>query len=231
LAGANLTGAKLAGANLTGANLADAYLTYADLTGADLTDADLTGANLADANLTGADLTDADLSGAYLAGAKLAGANLTGANLADANLTGAYLGDADLTGADLTDANLTGAKLAGAYLTGANLAGAKFGDVPVIENIHQAVYNAASQTDALDMGSWHCGTAHCRAGWVVTLAGEAGKELENKVGTPSAAVAIYLASDKNRFTESGEKLPNFYCENSEALADMKRLADLEAQGC
>jgi len=123
-------------------------------------------------------------------------------------------------GVSLTDANLTDA----------NLAGAKFGDVPVIENIHQAVYNAASQTNALNMESWHCGTTHCRAGWVVTLAGEAGVELENKIGTPAAAMAIYLASDKNRFTESGENPPNFYCENSEALADMKRLADLEAKG-
>ena len=41
--------------------------------------------------------------------------------------------------------------------------------------------------------------------------------------TPAAAALIYLASDPKI-----EKIPNFYCGNDEALADMKRLAELEA---
>ena len=47
----------------------------------------------------------------------------------------------------------------------------KMPDAPVIPNIHQAVYEAASQPGCLDMTKWHCGTAHCRAGCVVTLEG------------------------------------------------------------
>jgi hypothetical protein len=153
-----------------------------------------------DANLIGADLSDADLRGADLSGANLSGANLIGANL---------------IGADLSDANLRGAFLRGADLSGA----------PKIENIHQAVYAAASAPDALDMGQWHnaCGTAHCRAGWAVVLAGEAGKALEAKIGTPAAAAAIYLASDPNI-----GKFPSFYCGNAEALSDMKARAEAEA---
>ena len=74
------------------------------------------------------------------------------------------------------------------------------------------------------MGSWHtCETTHCRAGWVVTLAGEGGKALEWAMGTPAAAALIYLASDPKI-----EKIPDFYADNSDALADMKRLAELEA---
>jgi hypothetical protein len=76
------------------------------------------------------------------------------------------------------------------------------------------------------MGSWHCGTSHCRAGWVVTLAGEEGKALEDKIGTPAAAMSIYMASDPERWKT--ERLPDFYCDNDKALADMKRLAEEEA---
>ncbi len=115
--------------------------------------------------------------------------------------------------------NGSSANLSSADLSGANLSG-----VPVIKNIHQAVYAAASVPGALDMGSWHaCGTTHCRAGWLVALAGEAGAAMEWCMGTPAAAAMIYLASDL--FIE---KIPNFYCGDEAALADMKRLAELEA---
>jgi hypothetical protein len=95
--------------------------------------------------------------------------------------------------------------------------------VPIIENIHSAVYAAVSQPKALDMGSWHaCETTHCRAGWVVHLAGEQGYALERFFDTPLAAQMIYRASgyDINpcRFHDRGDV----------ALEDMKRLAEAEA---
>ncbi len=179
----------------------------------------------------------ADLSGAVLRGADLSGADLRGAVLRGADLSGAVLRDADLSGADLRGADLRGAVLSGAVLRGADLRGAVLSDavlrdadlsgVPQVENIHQKVYEAASQPNALDMGSWHatdaCGTTHCRAGWVVALAGEAGRAMEFCMGTPAAAAMIYLASDPKI-----EKIPDFYCGNTEALEDMKRLAEAEA---
>ena len=116
-------------------------------------------------------------------------------------------------------------------MRGADLSGA-----PVIPDIHRKVYEAASQPGALNMTDWHtcgtthcragwhtCGTTHCRAGWVVALAGDKGKALEDKIGTPAAATLIYLASDPTL-----EKLPDFYCSNDAALADMARLAGVEA---
>ena len=115
---------------------------------------------------------------------------------------------------------MTGAHLTGAYLRDAYLRGA-----PVIPEIHRAVYAAASQPGALDMGRWHCGTTHCRAGWVVTIAGQEGLDLEAKIGTPAAAMAIYMASDPDRWKT--ERLPDFYCGNATALADMKRMAGVE----
>jgi hypothetical protein len=73
------------------------------------------------------------------------------------------------------------------------------------------------------MGNWHtCETTHCRAGWVVHLAGAGGAAMEFCMGTPAAAALIYLKSDPGL-----EKIPNFYASNEEALADMKRLADEE----
>ena len=163
----------------------------------------------------------ANLSGAYLRDANLRDANLSDANLRDANLSDANLSGAYLRDANLRDANLSGANLRDANLSGANLSGANLGGAPVIPDIHKAVYAAASQDGALDMSQWHnsCGTAHCRAGWVVTLAGEAGKALEERIGTPAAATMIYLSSD----TKMG-KFPDFYCNNETALADMKQRA-------
>jgi hypothetical protein len=74
------------------------------------------------------------------------------------------------------------------------------------------------------MDQWHtCEKKHCRAGWVVTLAGEAGKKLEAFFDMPLAAMKIYDASS------TLEKVsPARFFENDDvALADMKRMAELE----
>jgi hypothetical protein len=91
--------------------------------------------------------------------------------------------------------------------------------IPKIENIHQRVYAAVSTPNALNMAAWHtCDTTHCRAGWVVHLAGEAGYALERFHNTPLAAQLIYEAS--------GYKINpgRFYDSDADALADMKNLA-------
>lgn len=81
-------------------------------------------------------------------------------------------------------------------------------------------YEAVSQPNALDMAAWHtCETTHCRAGWVVHLAGEPGYELERKTSAAFAAQQIYKAS--------GYRInPNrFYDDNEAALEDMRKLAE------
>lgn len=98
------------------------------------------------------------------------------------------------------------------------------GIIPKIENIHQQVLNAASRKDALDMGVWHtCETTHCRAGWVVHLAGKAGYDLQKKTSCCFAAMQIYKASSEIkvapvRVFETADK----------AMADMNRCAELES---
>ena len=219
---ADLTGADLTEADLRGADLTGAVLTRAVLRGADLTRAVLRGADLRDAVLRGADLTRAVLRGADLTRAVLRGAVLRGADLRDADLTGADLRDADLTDAVLTDAILRDAILRDAVLTGAVLTG-----VPVIPNIHQAVLAAATPPGALDMTNWHtCDTTHCRAGWVVALAGDDGKKLQSNLGnnTELAAAMIYIASDP-----AMQKVPDFYCSNERALGDMRAAAAAEIE--
>ena len=64
--------------------------------------------------------------------------------------------------------------------------------IPTIENIHARVLEAATaKPTALNMSDWHtCGTTHCRAGWAVHLAGEAGYALERFHGTALAAQLI-----------------------------------------
>lgn len=94
--------------------------------------------------------------------------------------------------------------------------------VPVIQDIHRKVYDAASQPQALCMDTWHtCETTHCRAGWVVTLAGEAGKTLEHSTSSLFAAQQIYRASGYDISPV------RFYDSNEKALEDMKRLAGVE----
>jgi hypothetical protein len=97
--------------------------------------------------------------------------------------------------------------------------------VPTIENIHTKVYEAASHPKALAMDTWHtCANTHCRAGWVVTLAGEAGKALETFYDTVLAAMMIYDASS----TLPKVSPVKFFDSNDDALDDMKRMAELEA---
>ena len=81
-----------------------------------------------------------------------------------------------------------------------------------------------SALNALDMRNWHsCQTTHCRGGWVVHLAGEAGYALERFHNPPLAAQLIYEAS--------GFKINpgRFYDGDDDALADMKRLAEEEVK--
>ena len=96
-------------------------------------------------------------------------------------------------------------------------------EIPVIPDIHKRIYEAASRKgNTLDMSTWHtCETTHCRAGWVVHEAGNAGYALEAQTSTLFAAMQIY----KN----SGYEISpvRFFDTSSEAMADMKRLAESE----
>jgi hypothetical protein len=181
-------------------------------------------ANLSEANLADADLSDADLTDAYLAYANLARANLTRANLTRANLADVNLTDANLTrtnfasaylvGANLIGTNLTGTNLRGVNLTGANLASAKYEGVPVVRGLDAKILKLIESGDGqLNMTAWHtCKTTHCRAGWAVTLAGDAGRKLEAKIGTAAAGALIYHRSTG--------RVPDFYASNKDALADI-----------
>jgi uncharacterized protein YjbI with pentapeptide repeats len=248
LADAYLAGANLARANLADANLAGAYLADAYLADADLADANLAGAYLADAYLAGANLARANLADANLAGAYLADANLAGADLADANLAGAYLADANLAGADLADAYLAGAENVPPIQQSAEQAPTEprprqtreewltqratnnaerarryrehNPDVPVVEALDAKILQLVEAGQGkLEMDAWHkCGTTHCRAGWAVHLAGEAGYALEKKLGgTREAGARIYRAS-------VGYAPHFFEPSNERALEDIRRCA-------
>jgi hypothetical protein len=185
---------------------------YAIEPDADLRYALLEGANLKGANLEGADLRRADLRVAYLYGAYLQGADLRRADLQGADLRGA-----DLEGARLEGANLRGARL-GAILQGANLQGAiGLPYAPVVDDLDAKILAMVDGPDAhgsLDMTLWHtCETTHCRAGWAIHLAGEAGYDLESRLGSATAGSLIYYASTG--------RVPDFYATTDEALADLR----------
>jgi hypothetical protein len=73
------------------------------------------------------------------------------------------------------------------------------------------------------MSAWHtCETTHCRAGWVEVLAGDEGKALAKATSTLFAAMQIYKKSSDIRVA-----IPQYFESNENALADMKRCAELE----
>lgn len=185
-----------------------ANLTGADLSGDDLRDVDLRFANLTDVDLTGADMRDANLTGANLTGSILRGTNMRGADMEGSNLR-----SADMAGADMTGAYLSGASLRDAYLPGD-------ASIPTIENIDRKILDAVTAPGcSLEMRTWHtCATTHCRAGWAIHIAGDAGRRLEEWFGSGVAGLLIYA---KSRPTKP---IPNFCETNEEALADLVKCA-------
>jgi hypothetical protein len=243
LSGAVLSGAVLSDAVLSDADLRGAVLRDADLRGAVLSGAVLSDAVLSDADLRGAVLRDADLSDAVLRDAVLSDADLRGAVLRDADLS-----DADLRGAVLSGAVLRGAVLSGADLSGAVLRDAegidshgkpieltpedykgiaaryreRHPEIPVVPQLDSTVCNLVdSGQGTLDMSDWHhCETTHCRAGWAIHLAGDAGYALEAKIGSELAGGRIYKASTG--------RWPDFFASNESALEDICKWGKLEA---
>jgi Pentapeptide repeats (8 copies) len=189
--------------------------------GADMRDADMRGADMFGADLRGADMFGADMRGADMFGADMRDVDMSDADMRDARMRGADMRDVDLRGADMRGVDLRDTRLFGANFCGADLRGALLPTAPAIPDIHRRVYEAATSTpESLDMIAWHtCETTHCRAGWVVVLAGLAGKELEERVDTGVAAALIYMASDPTL-----ECIPDWRASNEDALADMRRLA-------
>ena len=73
------------------------------------------------------------------------------------------------------------------------------------------------------MSAWHtCDTTHCRAGWIVTLAGQEGKELEKETSTLFAAMCIY-----NKSSDIKVHVHRFYDVDKEAMYDIKKCAEME----
>ncbi len=188
---------------------------------ANLRDADLGGADL-----RGADLGGANLGGANLGGADLRGADLRGADLRDANLRGANLGDANLGGANLRGANLRGAyeKTPAEYAALAAEFREEHPDIPVVVGLVRLICEIVNSGQGkLKMNDWHaCETTHCRAGWAIHLAGEAGYALEENRGPEMAGGMIYRASTG--------RWPNFFASDADALADICAWGNLETGG-
>ena len=73
------------------------------------------------------------------------------------------------------------------------------------------------------MSSWHtCATTHCRAGWVIVLAGKEGADLEKRFGSAFAASLIYRESSPIKVG-----INEFYKSNEEALKSMRAAAEAE----
>jgi hypothetical protein len=67
-----------------------------------------------------------------------------------------------------------------------------------------------------------CGTTHCRAGWAVHLAGEAGYELEKSTDWCFAAMQIFKASSTIKVAPA-----RFYESYEVAMVDIIRCANEE----
>jgi hypothetical protein len=176
-----------------------------------------------------------------LSRAILADAYLAGANLADANLADAYLADAYLAGANLADARnvpsstqkvdpptpyvrrttMTDADEAKLLAERAAAYRAAHPEVPVVGQLDAKILNAVEKEGfALDMSAWHTyQTTHCRAGFAIHFAGEAGYALERKFDPQTAGAMIYRASTG--------RVPHFFATDKNALHDIRRSARIQ----
>ncbi|HYH67426.1 MAG TPA: hypothetical protein VD866_22195, partial [Urbifossiella sp.] len=93
-------------------------------------------------------------------------------------------------------------------------------DVPTVPHIDAAILAAVERDGCrLNMDTWHqCETTHCRAGWAIHLAGQAGYDLERYWGSWLAGTLIYRLSRPNTRT------PDFYATDGAALADIREWA-------
>ena len=148
----------------------------------------------------------ADLARAYLADAYLARAN----NIPD--------------GTSVSDPAVPYVRAKGTTIERAERYRQRHPDVPVVENLDAKILAAITTGGGrLDMGQWHsCETTHCRAGWAITLAGEAGRKLEEKCGPRWAGAMIYRASTG--------RAPFFFATDADALEDIKRCAAEQMTG-
>lgn len=254
LEGADLTCARLTVARLNGARLAMATLHQACLRGARLASADLTGATLARADLRDANFTAAILIGASVGDASRVPAQ--GATFADAIVPDAWLRPApepsisdSRSGERSVEISETLAQahpglldlaisaddreptFAGTVAQTDRLARLARGyrlrnpEVPVVAHLDARILRAVEEGGgALRMRSWHgegpaCGATHCRAGWAIEIAGEAGRALEARVGSRAAGEQIYRASTG--------RVPDFFGWDEDALADLRRWAQLD----
>ena len=107
-----------------------------------------------------------------------------------------------------------------ADLRDAVLRGTEYYKVP---QLHTKILAAIEAGGHLEMGSWHtCETTHCRAGWAINLAGNVGRYMESQYGPALAGALITMAS-----CPWLEKVPDFYANNADALADIKACAERE----
>ena len=95
--------------------------------------------------------------------------------------------------------------------------------IPVIEDLDGKILDVLDSSPGhwLDMGAWHsdsCETTHCRAGWAIVVAGEAGRVLEERChDTGLAAALLYEAA----YPKLPQPIPDFYDDNASAMTNMK----------
>lgn len=93
-----------------------------------------------------------------------------------------------------------------------------------VPSLHRKMLRAIENYGALEMRIPHtCETTHCRAGWAAILLGPIGLQTERQLGWEIAGALISLASCEHL----RGRTPSFTCANDRALADIRRLADLD----
>lgn len=107
--------------------------------------------------------------------------------------------------------------------------------VPVVEHLHNRIADALEQGGAVNMNAWHgknhteyqtgfWGQEHCYAGWILRMAGEQGRLLQEEVDAPLAALLILAASCL--YLTDHEEI-NFYASATEAKHWIERCAQHE----
>ena len=196
---------------LDGADLHGVYLYKMTAPGIRLRHADLGHSRIGQCDFSDSDFTGADFFQA----------RILNSTFADSQMSHTNLSHASLALSDFRSVDFLGANFQRTIFDSGDFTGARFPEgAPKVENLDSKILAAIEAGGTLDMGVWHTSdTTHCRAGWAVKLAGGPGKLIEGWFGPCAAGTLIYHASTG--------RVPNFFANDTDTLADIRRCADLE----
>lgn len=106
-------------------------------------------------------------------------------------------------------------------------------EIPIVKDLHRKILKQITEHPAtFNMSSFHaqqpCCTTHCWAGWIVVLAGKAGRELEDYDGSTAVAARDIIYASCSYLTKDDVCFRiDFYANEANAERKIRQFAAIE----